>query len=381
MGEAISVAICGTRGIPNNYGGFEQFAQHLAVELVARGYEVIVYNPHFHAVSDDLYHGVKIVSKWCPESLLGPFAHYVYDYLCLRDAMRRRSRIVLECGCTSSGPGLLLLRQRGAIVVLNTDGIEWTRAKWGRLAKALIRLSEKTAIRRAAYLVADNPGIATYLRKEYDEDATVIPYGTTVPESVDVTLLDSYGLRPNGYFLAVARLEPENNIEAILQGFLASGSAKSLCIVGNHHTRYGRYLRTTFGDERIKYLGGIYRQPVLHALRHFSALYFHGHSVGGTNPSLLDAMADGALICAHDNVFNRAVLGDDGLYFSTREEVAESIRREEENLKLRPRLVENNLAKVRSRYSWQTISDAYEALFLRVSAERSARQGTFRRRA
>ncbi|HEX5314561.1 MAG TPA: DUF1972 domain-containing protein [Gammaproteobacteria bacterium] len=372
MREAISVAICGTRGIPNNYGGFEQFAQHLAVELVARGYDVIVYNPHFHALSDGSFHGAKIVCKWCPESRLGPFAHYVYDYLCLRDAVRRRTSIILECGCTSAGPGLLFLRKRGSTVVLNTDGVEWKRAKWGRVAKMLIRLSEKAAIKRAEHLVADNAGIAAYLSQEYDEDSTVIPYGTTIPESVDASLLDSYDLAQYGYFLAVARLEPENNIEAILRGFLASGSEKFFCIVGNHDTRYGRHLRTTFRDERIKYLGGIYRQPVLHALRHFSALYFHGHSVGGTNPSLLDAMADGALICAHDNVFNRAVLGDDALYFSAMEEVAESIRREEENLKLRPLIVENNLAKVRSQYSWQTISDAYEALFLRISAKRSA---------
>ncbi len=370
MTGAISLAIVGTRGIPNNYGGFEQFAQHLAADLASRGHEVLVYNPNFHTFDKDDYCGARIVRKWCPEKFMGAAAHYIYDYLCLRDAIGRGVNIVLECGYTSSGPGLLIVRKRGSAVVLNMDGIEWKRAKWGQVTRALIRFSERAGVARADYLIADNEGIGVYLRNAYDADSTVIPYGTTIAETMDRAPLEHYGVLENGYYLAIARLEPENNIEMILDGFLAADSGKTFCVVGNHETRYGDYLKSKYRDPRIRYLGGIYNLPAANALRHFSALYFHGHSVGGTNPSLLDAMANEALICAHDNVFNRSVLGDDAFYFSTVADVAHCIGNEGTNRECRARFSENNMNKIRTVYSWERIADAYEELFRRILAER-----------
>lgn len=362
--EAVTVAITGTRGIPNNYGGFEQFAQHLSVELAARGFGVLVYNPHFHGYREPSYRGVAIVRKWCPEAWLGAGAHYVYDYLCLRDAVRRRVDLVLECGYTSFTPGLLLVRRGGTRIVLNTDGIEWKRAKWGRVSSRLIALAESGAVRRADALVADNEGIRTYLRERYALDSTTIAYGATLPPAADPGLLADYGLTPDAYFLALARIEPENNFEMILDGYLQSGSAKPFCIVGNPDTRYGAVLRARFHDARIRFLGANYDLAVVHALRHFASLYFHGHSVGGTNPSLLDAMASEALICANENVYNRSVLGESALYFSSSADVARLLAGEADYRPLRPHFAKDNLEKIRTRYSWPCIADGYERLLL-----------------
>ena len=193
---------------------------------------------------------------------------------------------------------------------------------------------------------------------------------TTIVETVDRAPLENYGVFENEYHLAIARLEPENNIEMVLDGFMAADSRKTFCVVGNHKTRYGGYLKNKYRDPRIKYLGGIYNLPAVNALRHFSALYFHGHSVGGTNPSLLDAMANGASICAHDNVFNRSVLGDDAFYFSSAADVAGCIANEGPNKERSARFAENNLNKIRTVYSWERVSDAYEELFRRILGER-----------
>lgn len=367
MAGGSKVAITGTRGIPNSYGGFEQFAQHLSVELARRGFEVFVYNPHFHAYREARYRDVAIVRKWCPEARFGAGAHYIYDYLCFRDAVRRRVDFVLECGYTSFTPALFLVRRRATRVVLNTDGIEWKRAKWGRLAERLIALAEAGAVARSDVLVADNEGIRSYLRERYGAESTTIAYGTTVPPAADAKFLSDYGLAPDSYYLALARLEPENNFEMIMEGYLASGSRKALCIIGNHATRYGAFLKDKFSDPCIRFLGANYDPAAVHALRYFSALYFHGHSVGGTNPSLLDAMASEALICAHDNVFNRSVLGEAALYFSSASDVSRLVAAEERNRALRSNFADANMKKIRGDYSWERIADAYARLLDRMS--------------
>lgn len=362
------LAITGTRGIPNNYGGFEQFAQQLGMELVRRGHAVTVYSPHEHPYREDSYRGVRIVRRWCPERRFGAAAHYVYDYLCVRDAVRRGADVILECGYTSAGPALALVRRRGAAMVLNSDGIEWRRAKWGPVSGRLIHAAERICVRRSDRVVADNAGIAEYLFATYGVRAPTIAYGTTIPPAADPAVPARFGLVPGGYCMALARLEPENNFEMILDGYLAAGIDQPFCVVGNHATRYGEFLKRRYGAARVRFLGAIYELALVHALRHFSALYFHGHSVGGTNPSLLDAMASEALIAAHDNPFNRAVLGGDALYFADAASVAALLRDIRPPAQERARFAAANLEKVRGIYSWERIADAYEALFRELPA-------------
>lgn len=365
----MKIAIVGTRGIPNKYGGFEQFAERLSCGLVERGHEVTVYNPHWHSHEDHQFEGVRIVKHWCPENVLGAAAHFFYDYLCLRDAARSGVDVVLECGYQSSAPSMMVLRKSGPVLVTNMDGLEWRRDKWGALTKKITLLMEKWAVRRSDALVADNGGIAKYLDQAYGVPSVMIPYGANIPECIDTTVVKSFGLVANEYFLLIARLEPENNIETIVRGYLSSESSSPLCIVGGHENRYGALLKARYPDPRVRFLGGIYDQATLDGLRFCAAVYFHGHSVGGTNPSLLEAMASQAFICAHDNEFNRSVLGESAQYFNLPEDVAATIRTAGTMAVRKAESIRENIEKVQATYPWKKIIDDYERLFLSLAKE------------
>ncbi len=215
-------------------------------------------------------------------------------------------------------------------------------------------------MRKSDYLISDNLAIQDYYLKEFGVQSFFIPYGADAVNNFEERVLSSYSIDPRGYFLLIARLEPENNIEMILYGFAESDSEYPFVVIGDKNTRYGRYLQDRYKNKKVCFLGAIYDKEVLDNLRHFSRVYFHGHSVGGTNPSLLEAMAAQALVAAHDNMFNRAVLGDDALYFQNRERVCSIITNDEpENAGF----IKNNLLKIEQNYSWDNIISEYERLF------------------
>lgn len=358
----MKIAILGTRGIPNQYGGFEQFAEYLAVGLQERGHSVGVYLPHFHPNQGETYKGVSLHRITSPEHVLGAFANFIYDYLSLRDAIKRRYEIILECGYGTSAPSLFVVRPNKSIIITNMDGLEWKRSKWSRPVQWLTRWFEALAVKRSDVLVADNVGIQTYLQSVYGANSTCIPYGSEVVEAPSAEELNTYQLIPHSYFLAIARLEPENNLEMMLDGFRQAQCDQPMLIVGNHQTAYGRYLCDRYRDvPEIRFLGGIYQKEILDSLRHHARVYFHGHSVGGTNPSLLEAMGCGALVASHDNEFNRSVLQDHALYFTNAIEVNQILRMEltEEHRSFR----RANIERVHSTYNWPVIIDQYESLF------------------
>jgi glycosyltransferase involved in cell wall biosynthesis len=163
--------------------------------------------------------------------------------------------------------------------------------------------------------------------------------------------------------LLIARLEPENNIEPILDGVVKSKIQQPFLVIGKHNTKFGEYLKNKYSNNsNIIFLGGIYNQNHLNNLRHFSRLYFHGHSVGGTNPSLLEAMASNSLIVANDNIFNKSILGSDAFYFKTPEDVADKfILEKQEHLNI----VDNNRDKIKNQFAWGLINDTYEKYMLK----------------
>jgi glycosyltransferase involved in cell wall biosynthesis len=356
------VGILGTRGIPNTYGGFEQFAQYLALGLVARGYEVFVYNSGDHPYAENQWNGVRIIHCKDWESKLGTAGQFVYDYNCFRDAARRNYDILLQLGYTSSSIWHRIW-PRDAVNVVNMDGLEWKRSKYNRITRRFLRLAERWAATHANVLVADSIGIRDHIRHRYDKDAIFIPYGADIPQEYDETVPARLGLTADGYLLLVARMEPENNIETILQGWMASGKGRPLILIGNTGNRFGRYLTETYRHDKLRFIGPIYDLPALNALRHYAYLYFHGHSVGGTNPSLLEAMACGCPIAAHDNIFNKSVLGADAWYFTTPEDVA-SLMDSPSVSATRTAFREHNLEKIGQSYRWEKIVDDYEKLFI-----------------
>ena len=359
--NGMRVGISGTRGIPNAYGGFEQFAQFLSQGLVSRGHEVYVYSSDDHPYQEDRWNGVFIVHCKDREKTIGTVGQFLYDFRCFRDAARRDFDVLLQLGYTSSSLWHRFWPRR-AINVVNMDGLEWKRSKYNRLTQLFLRRAERWAAVNADVLVADSIGIRDYIQERYDRESFFIPYGADIPKTYDASVPGAMGLSSGEYLLLVARMEPENNIETILTGWMASDKEYPLVLVGNTETRFGRYLTSTFRHDRLRFIGPVYDLPTLNALRHFARVYFHGHSVGGTNPSLLEAMACGCLVAAHDNIFNKAVLGNDAWYFVTPQDVTSLIESRDDSA-VRATFTMHNLEKIARNYSWEKIIDDYEKLF------------------
>jgi glycosyltransferase involved in cell wall biosynthesis len=315
------IAIMGTRGIPNHYGGFEQLAEYLAPGLVQAGYEVTVYNSHNHPYREKEWKGVKIRHCYDPEYLLGSAGQFIYDLNCLVDARKQHFDVILQLGYTSSTVWGFLFPS-GTTIIYHLDGLEWQRTKYSPRIRKFLLYAEKLAVKYSHFFIADHPVIQNYFREKYHIHAEYIAYGAELFGTADPGVLRPYGMPPGNYLLLMARMEPENNVEIILDGYAKSSTTMPLLMVGDTVNKFGKYLRDKFSeDSRIIFTGGIYDNWKTHCLRSFCHLYFHGHSSGGTNPSLLEAMASEALIVAHENPFNRQVLEGNALYFTNAEDV------------------------------------------------------------
>jgi glycosyltransferase involved in cell wall biosynthesis len=356
----MKIGILGTRGIPNRYGGFEQFAEHLSVELVKRGHEVVVYTSKSHPLKLNSYKGVSIARIYDPEDYLSTAGQFIYDFLSIWHSRGQKFDLILQLGYTSSAI-FYRFHTKDVPIVTNMDGLEWKRSKYSYLVKKFLSLSEKLAVIQSDYLIADSVEIGNYIEKKYYKKPTFIPYGATVAEEVDEEICKEFDLQKNGYDMLVARLEPENNIEMILDGVVASKTDRKFLVIGKNETKYGKFLKNRYEDySHILFIGGIYDIKKLNSLRSCCNIYFHGHSVGGTNPSLLEAMSSQAFICAHDNPFNRAVLEDDAMYFNNSQDIVELLLLDRN---LYTYFISNNTQKIHSRYNWKNIVNSYENFF------------------
>ena len=363
---ALRVAILGTKGIPASYGGFETFAEQLAVRLVERGHQVTVYaeTEASPVPADQFYQGVRVRFQRRPA--WGPASVLAYDCASLWDA-RRGYDLVYMLGYGAAW-ACWWPRVFGTPVWINVDGLEWARSKWGRAARVYLRCMEWLATKTATRLIADAEAIAQRVRSVYPRAAptSFIAYGAqqVAAHDVDVQALSEWGLTPGGYLLVVARPEPENHVLEIIQGCLLHGGPLPLVIVGSvtGATPYQRQLQGLACD-RVRLVGGVYDAPKLQSLRVHAAAYIHGHSVGGTNPSLLEALACGSLVIAHDNPFNREVARDAADYFDTPAQLARQLQQMEqlpasESLRRSARAREI----IAQHYTWARIADDYEAL-------------------
>lgn len=360
----LKIGILGTRGIPNAYGGFEQFAQHLAKGLVEKGHDVSVYNSSNHPYKESTWNGVHIIYCYDPESKIGTAGQFIYDYNCLRDASKREFDVLLQLGYTSNAIWYRIWPKKAANIV-NMDGLEWKRAKYNKITRRFLKWAERLAANYGDALVADSIGIRDYIRTKYQKEAFYIPYGADIPDSFSESVVTKFRLERNQYFLLIARMEPENNIETIILGYLQSERRYPLIIIGSTENKYGQLLLKRYASDFVRLLGAVYDQVTINALRHYSALYFHGHSVGGTNPSLLEAMACGCNIVAHDNVFNRAILSDCAFYFSSAEDVKNIVHQPLPNTAIN-RWKILNIEKIEKTYNWNTVITDYESIFLQA---------------
>lgn len=358
----MKIGILGTRGIPNAYGGFEQFAQYLALGLKDKGHDIWVYNSSNHPYQQDEWKGVHIVHCRDMESSIGTAGQFIYDLNCLRDARARDYDILLQLGYTSNSVWRRWWPSYCPNVV-NMDGLEWKRSKYNLLTRKFLKQAERWAAKKGDLLIADSIGIREHLLRTYDKPSTYIPYGADIFHNIDAPALKNWDLKAHQYFLLIARMEPENNIEMILRGYLHSSQKYPIILVGSTENKFGKMLSKKYSSTSVRFVGGIYDQHSLNNLRYFSKLYFHGHSVGGTNPSLLEAMACQCTIVAHDNVFNKAILMNSSHYFKDEKDVAEIIdATPDEHVINEARMA--NLEKIKSIYSWPIIIDSYERVFL-----------------
>ena len=358
------LAIIGTRGIPAHHGGFETFAQELSTRLRSDEIEVVVYCERSEEQRTD-YEGIKLrYSRYLKSQ--NPLLYYGD---CIRKAVGNAD-VLLVAGTAGAFFYWIPMMRRTALIT-NVDGIESRRGKWGWVIRSAVKLTEFIAVVASDMIIADSKAIKKYLHATYhlipEDRVSVIEYGA-VPNRgpVDTSVLSKYGLTDREYYIVVARLEPENNILEIAEGFRAAATNRILLIVGGlQSTSYVKRLMTVAAGpgNRIILVGAIYDRMELDALRYYCYAYIHGHSVGGTNPSLLEGLAAANITICHDNEFNREVTEDMMYYFSSSSDLAMRI----EELEQLPDEVQDEKkryasSRIASYYNWDRITDAYRLL-------------------
>jgi glycosyltransferase involved in cell wall biosynthesis len=360
-----SLRILGIRGVPAAHGGFETFAEHLSLYLVQRGWRVIVYcqEDEGSEVWRDEWCGVDRVH--IPVRQSGPLGTIIFDWRSTRDAAKHGD------ACLTLGYNTafftLLLRLKGIPNIINMDGIEWSRAKWGLLAKLWFWMNERAGCWLGDHLVADHPEIRRHLStRTSDSKITTIAYGAQRLADVPSAILDNWGLQPGRFLTLIARAEPENSILEIVQGFSQKRRGMKLVVMGNYDKShpYQTAVLAAASDEVI-FTGAIYDKSVVHALRFYSAAYVHGHQVGGTNPSLVEALGAGNPVIAHDNRFNRWVAGPLAGYFEDAEsfsDVLEDVLNDAARLQV---MRAGSSERFEAEFTWDNILRQYETLLAR----------------
>jgi glycosyltransferase involved in cell wall biosynthesis len=355
----LKIAILGTRGIPNHYGGFEQITEYLSAGLAQIGHEVTVYNSHNHPNKQNWWNGVRIVHCYDLEYLMGTAGQFIYDLNCIWHSRKQNYDVILFMGYTSSSVWAGLF-PKNSVVISNMDGLEWKREKYSTPTRYFLKLAEKLAVKYSHFHIADSKAIQRYLNQKYSINARYIPYGAFQNPETNDTALSHFNLSKKEYFLLMARMEPENNIEMILDGFHKSSVDKRFITIGNIKNKFGQYLVNKFNnDSRIQFAGGIFDKKIVNSLSAHCSIYFHGHSVGGTNPSLLEAMANNALIAAHNNEFNKSVLENNAYYFSSALDVQKIVNKTCYNGKEKKMVFENK-QKIKALYNWQKVINEYD---------------------
>lgn len=311
-----TLRILGTRGVPAAHGGFETFAEHLALYLVKKNWRVVVYcqDDGTGPVFEDIWQGVERVH--IPVVQLGPKGTIVFDWKATLHAVRHRD-LCLTLGYNTA-VFCALLRLKGIPNLINMDGIEWTRAKWSVVAKTWFWINDWAGCWLGNHLVADHPQINVHLRTRVSgSKITTIPYGADDVTNAPVEPVLALGLEPGRFLTLIARAEPENSILEVVQGFSKKLRGYQLVVLGHYleSNSYHRAVKAAASSE-VKFVGAIYDKAVVQALRFHSAAYVHGHQVGGTNPSLVEALGAGNAVIAHDNRFNRWVAGEGAAYFN-----------------------------------------------------------------
>lgn len=372
----------GTRGVPAAYGGFETAVEEVGRRLVERGHAVTVYCRGSEDQSLTEHLGMRLVHL--PAVRRKSLETLSHTAVSARHLRRIRSEIdVAVVFNAANAPFVPGLRRAGIPVAVHVDGLESRRAKWGGAGRRYYRLAESLSVRWADALVADAQGIADYYRDEFGVATELLTYGAPVQEGPTTGRVRELGLEPAGYHLVVARFEPENHVLEIVQGYAASGAQKPLVVVGSapYADDYTARIEEVAGaDPRVRLLGGVWDQELLDELYADALVYLHGHSVGGTNPSLLRAMGAGTAVAAYDVVFNREVLGEQGRFFAGPADLAGLVTDAETDVEATLRRGGLLRERARTEYVWDDVAAGYEELLGRLVRGETRRPGATGRR-
>lgn len=361
----MKIAILGTRGIPANYGGFETFAEELSVRLAQKGHQVTVYGrTNTIQYQGRTYKGVRLVLlPTIPHKYLDTVAH---TFLSVCHVLFREVDVVLICNSANS-IFAFLPRLVGKKTVVNVDGLEWKRDKWNAVGKAYLLLSEWLSTFMPTAMVTDARTIQDHYRNRYGKESCLISYGAEDIRLESKEALDRLGLEPEGYFLYVSRLEPENNALLVVKAFERVQTDKKLVIVGNapYADAYISQLKSTT-DPRILFPGAIYGVGYRELQSH-SFCYVHATEVGGTHPALIEAMGCARCVLYLDSGENREVAGDAAIGFqNSAADLAGKMQAVLRDRRLREDCQARALQRVRERYRWDAVAAQYEQLFLRL---------------
>lgn len=383
-----SIAIIGSRGIPNNYGGFECFTENISQKLAQKNYEVHV---SCELTGNDPPKKFKDVNlfyfpiKHPKSNILGMFYEVMYDAYSLIYASLKADQVYM-LGYSAS-IFFFIPKLFGKKLYLNPDGFEWKRNKFHGIVKFMLKIQERIGVFWVDKIIADSMGIKRYYDKKYGKSSKFIAYGVSeipkinwnekhLPESLKNGVVVG-----SNYWLLIARLEPENNIHIIVEGYLKSRTKKPLVIVGNFlNSKYEKTIHDmidgTDKDKKIVFTGGIYNQNSLNMLRQNCFGYLHGHSVGGTNPSLIEAMIMKNVLLIHRNQFNEEVCQDSALYFKDSDEFKTKMD-DIDSFPERYRLMKLfAFFRAKNVYSWEKIVAKYDGLFSRECTETVNKQDT-----
>ena len=355
----VKVAIIGIQGVPAHYGGFESLVENLLDQNCPKKVEYTIFCSS-NVYKDKIKNYKGACLKYIPMHANG--IHSIpYDIISMCRSLKGYDAILIlgVSGCTFIP---ILKNLTHAKIIVNIDGLEYKRQKWGNVARWYLKQAEALAVKYSDIVVADNKGIQEYVKEHYNKESTLIAYGgdqAVIPVTEDFKneVLEKYGVTPGNYSITVCRIEPENNPEIILKAFAKSN--RRLLFVGNwNHSDWSKHLKKKYSTYPfISLIDSIYDLDVLSVLRANTKLYIHGHSAGGTNPSLVEAMHFANPIAAWDVVYNRETTEGKAYYFRTPEELIGISRRDDLNGSLMKKIAEE-------KYVWKKIAEQYCDLFI-----------------
>jgi glycosyltransferase involved in cell wall biosynthesis len=363
------LSILGIRGIPAKHGGFETFAEKLALYMVNSGWAVSVYcqDEKVKKIEIEIWKGVELIK--IPSKNDGALDTIIFDYKAIQIA-KKTSGIFLTLGYNTA-IFCALLKINNKLNIINMDGLEWKRRKYNQLEKLWLYINERLGLIFPSHVIADNPVIEKRIKKiaPLVRPITMIPYGADRPNNIlsqdkQINTLCSLGINSSEYVLIIARPVEENNIYEVVQAFSNKRRNHKLVILGEYGSsvEYQRKVLNIAGSE-VLFLGAIYDKRRLDILRSNARLYIHGHSVGGTNPALVEAMSAGLPVLAHNNPFNRWVAGDDAHYFLNEAELDQELDALLYNNEEIKKMSIYSLNRFNKNFRWNKILDKYEKVF------------------